>query len=218
MVVDPLLRLRQDLQQPSDAPIMTYTTDMADPQPLRIVVDDEFTGDAWQPTVVRCRRTSSPRTASRDPEGLTAKDVQRPEHTTTDQGGQPRRRATCRCRTLDVGQPARQLVLRRLHPHRGRGRLTDEGAQYTVDHFTVEPRPRSCATRRGAARRSSSGTPSLPPGTDPEIRQIARAQAGAGHAYDQAVALRDWLRTVRVLVQAPATATDDSSRTRSCSS
>src|SRR3954454_21050157 len=59
-VINPFLALRQDLADQSDQPIITFTTTQTAPQPLRIVVDDDFTGDTWQPSRVQIQRTQRP--------------------------------------------------------------------------------------------------------------------------------------------------------------
>ncbi len=211
VVVDPLLRLRQDLQQPSDAPIMTYTTDMADPQPLRMVVEDEFTGDAWQSTVSSVPQDQQPANGVGDPEGLTAKDVQRPEHTTTIKvGSLAESYLPLPYPWTSANPPGNWYYDDSTRTVVGVGSST-KGITYTVDHFTVDATPQELRDAPAAPPDIVDRYTKLPPGTNPEIATIAAQQAGPGTKFDQAVSLRDWLRKFEYSFKAPGDGTNDSS-------
>ncbi|MFB9377674.1 transglutaminaseTgpA domain-containing protein [Kineococcus gynurae] len=48
-VINPILNLKASLGARSDATILTYSTDEANPEPLRIVTADVFDGETWAP-------------------------------------------------------------------------------------------------------------------------------------------------------------------------
>src|SRR4051794_36003501 len=78
-VINPLLELRKDLGDQSNEPILTYRTTQPSPQPLRIVVDDVFTGDKWQPGPGNYKRSQhaqdGPATAPGLGEGIPVEQV-----------------------------------------------------------------------------------------------------------------------------------------------
>src|SRR3954453_1900657 len=78
-VINPLLELRKDLGDQSNEPILTYRTTQPSPQPLRIVVDDVFTGDKWQPGPGNYKRSQhaqdGPATAPGLGEGIPVQQV-----------------------------------------------------------------------------------------------------------------------------------------------
>jgi transglutaminase-like putative cysteine protease len=88
---------------------------------------------------------------------------------------------------------------------------TTRGLQYSVDHYTVQATPDELRAAPPPDPTVLQRYTALPSDLPNEIRRIARVQAGLnGTAYDQAVRLRDWLRTFQYSEQAPGDGTSDS--------
>ena len=210
-VLNPLLRLRQDLGARDDTPLLTYTTTMTSPQPLRVVVDDEFRGDYWQPSTGQVPRGNKVQNGAPLPEGLGAAVPLKEEQTkiTVSTLAQNYLPVPFPWRRIDVQgnwifDAKSQVVL-------GEG-ATQRGLQYTVDHYTVQATPQELREAGEPDPAVLQQYTALPSDLPNEIRRIARAQVGLnGTAYDQAVRLRDWLRTFDYSEQAPGDGTSDSS-------
>ncbi|HVN13685.1 MAG TPA: DUF3488 and transglutaminase-like domain-containing protein [Kineosporiaceae bacterium] len=210
-VVNPLLDLRKDLADQSDTPVITYTTTVADPQPLRIVVDDDFTGDGWQPTQSELPRTQLARLGAPTAPGLEPGVAIQEQRT-----------------SISVG-PLSQSYLPLPYPWRsvdvagnwyydastlnvvGEG-VTAENLRYDVDHYTVQPTEEQLRTATETTSEAILNADlSLPPDLAAQIRPIVNQHTGdAVNDYDKAVNLRDWLRGFSYSTQAPGTGADDS--------
>jgi transglutaminase-like putative cysteine protease len=209
-VLNPLLRLRQDLGARDDTPLLTYTTTMTSPQPLRVVVDDEFRGDYWQPSTGEVPRENKVQNVAPLPEGLDPGTTLKPEQT----------RITVSTLTqnyLPVPFPWRQIDVQgnwifdaKSQVVLGEG-ATSRGLRYTVDHYMVQATPdqlRAAAAPDPAVVQRYTALPSDLPN---EIRRLARVHGGLdGTPYDQAERLRSWLRTFKYSEQAPGDGTSDS--------
>jgi transglutaminase-like putative cysteine protease len=199
-VINPFLDLRKDLADQSDEPIITYRTNVRDPQPMRIVVDDVFTGDTWEPSRGDYLRSQRVQDGLQFAPGLSS---------TT-----PTEQVTTTVTVLGLGQHYLPLP----YPWRkvevaggwyydastlnvvGDG-VTAKDLRYTVEHYLVQPTPQELQL---ASQPSSQVTDDLNlPTIDPRIRQIARQRAGSGTPYEQATRLRNWLRTFAYSTQAP---------------
>src|SRR5918911_819423 len=209
-VLNPLLRLRQDLGARDDTPLLTYTTTMTSPQPLRVVVDDEFRGDLWQPSAGEVPRDNKVQKNAPLPEGLNGDVPLKEERTRVTVSGlaQNYLPVPFPWRKIDVQgnwifDSKSQVVI-------GEG-ATSGGPQYTVDHYTVQATPdqlRAAGDPDPAVLQRYTALPGDLPG---EIRRLATLHGGlTGTAYDKAVRLRDWLRTFQYSEQAPGDGTSDS--------
>ncbi len=191
-VINPFLALRQDLADQSDQPIITFTTTQTAPQPLRIVVDDDFTGDTWQPSRVQIQRTQKPQEGVSLAPGLDA--------------GVPVQRVTTKIkvgslaqRYLPVPYPWRSVnVSGNWYFDASTLNIVGDGStakdlNYTVDHYLVQPTAAQL-DETAAVPDSVKGDLALPR-IDPEIKRIAEQRAGSGTPYEKAVALRNWLRS-----------------------
>src|SRR5919199_850931 len=209
-VLNPLLRLRDDLGARDDRPLLTYTTTMSSPQPLRVVVDDEFRGDLWQPSTGEGPRDNKVQNGAPLPEGLDADVPLKQERTrvTVSSLAQNYLPVPFPWRKIDVQgnwifDSKSEVVL-------GEG-ATSRGLQYTVDHYTVQATPdqlRAAGDPDPAVLQRYTALPGDLPG---EIRRLATLHGELnGTAYDKAVRLRDWLRTFQYSEQAPGDGTSDS--------
>jgi transglutaminase-like putative cysteine protease len=209
-VLNPLLRLRQDLGARDDTPLLTYTTTMTSPQPLRVVVDDEFRGDVWQPSAGEVPRDNKVQNSAPRPEGLGPDVPLKQEQTrvTVSSLAQNYLPVPFPWRKIDV--PGNWIFDAKSQVVLGEG-ATSRGLQYTVDHYTVQATPdqlRAAAEPDAAVLQRYTALPGDLPN---EIRRLATLHGGTtGTAYDKAVRLRDWLRTFQYSEQAPGDGTTDS--------
>ncbi len=208
-VLNPLLRLREDLGSRSDTPLLSYTTTQKTPQPLRVVVDDEFRGDLWQPSTGEVPLSNKVTNGAGRPEGLDSSVSAKDETTSVSV-------TSLAQNYLPVPFPwsrvdikgdwiydAKSLVVV------GRNTTTRD-LQYTVEHYTVQPTPDQLRAAPDPDPAVDSKYTDVPSSVPNEIARIAAAQAGNGTAYDQAVSLRDWLRTFTYSEDAPGDGTSDS--------
>jgi transglutaminase-like putative cysteine protease len=209
-VLNPLLRLRQDLGSRDTTPLLTYTTTDPAPQPLRVVVDDEFRGDYWQPSTGEVPRDNKVQNGAPLPEGLDATVPLKAEQT--------RINVTALAQNyLPVPFPWRKIDVQGNWIFDAKSQVvlgegpTTRGLQYSVDHYTVQATPDELRAAPPPDPTVLQRYTALPSDLPNEIRRIARVQAGLnGTAYDQAVRLRDWLRTFQYSEQAPGDGTSDS--------
>jgi transglutaminase-like putative cysteine protease len=193
--VDPILTLRQNLTARSAAPVLTYTTDQANPPLLRLVTDDRFDGETWRSSDGRSStQLSIDNLQLPDPPGLssivTATSHQmRVKVGTLSQG------------YLPVPYPARQVEVSGTWVYApdtldilSRGRST-KGLSYTVTYLDVQPT---------AAQLQQAGSPSadlvdrytqVPNVVAPDVAVLARQLTkSAPTEYDKAVALQQYFR------------------------
>ena len=192
-VVNPILDLRQNLGSRSTAPVIQYTTDGDVPRPLRIVTDDQFTGDLWQPSTGSLNRSQEVQAGLPRPPGLG------PAVRTTSHSTKISVRALAET-YLPLPYPTSRVDIdgRWLWDERtlnvvGEG-VTTQNATYTATYLAVDPTQDQLA---------AAGTPpadvvqrytALPKNLPSSIAQDARTVAGRGTAYDQAVKLQAWFR------------------------
>ncbi|WP_210479653.1 DUF3488 and transglutaminase-like domain-containing protein [Naasia sp. SYSU D00948] len=193
---DPLVRLGETLRRGADVAVLNYESSSSSPVYLRVVTIDDLTGDEWAPT------TSDGDAASRqvrtfpEPEGLTD-DVEREEATTIIRDAYQQRT------WLPLPYPATSvaglegawawegsaLTVQAV----GRTRPVDE---YTVESLVVDPTVEQLRSAPAARTTDFARFLQLPFDMPDEIGDTARSvTAEAGTAYDQAVALQDYLRS-----------------------
>jgi len=194
--VDPLVRLGDQLRRGADVPVLTYTTTATTPVYLRVVTIDDLTGNEWAPTE---SDRDSDRTVTVLPAPVGLEDpVQREEVTTTVDDTYAQRQwlplpyPASGIDGLAAGWRADPASLTVEAP----GRSATAG-EYTVTSLQVEPTEQQL-------RDAGTGVPAgfdryvaLPESTPALIGTTARSivsDAGATTAYDQAVALQDYLR------------------------
>jgi transglutaminase-like putative cysteine protease len=192
--VGPLRGIGQDLRSPEQLPRLEYTTASGEPELLRVLTLEDFSGEEWFPTATDL----DPHLAELGGTALTPVGSG-PEETTgvrlRDWSGRwlPLPWAAVGIDGLEGGGWAwnpRDLTVRG-------DRVPPAGTGYEVR--SVAPRPTADALRAAPA---APDTPelapfrALPDGTPAALREAARAQAGdEGSAFDQALALQEWLRS-----------------------
>lgn len=208
-IVNPLLNLRKDLEDPSDQVVITYTTSAANPQPLRLVVDDLFTGEAWEPSRSDVPHSQTPDSGPRLAPGLRSGVPIQVEHSTIKVGplGQSYLPLPYPWQSVE-NLPARWYYDADTLNVVGDS-VTAQNLQYTVEHYLVEPTPQELA-QAPAPPASLANELSLPASTRGLITPTAQKHAGAGTKYEQARNLRDWLRGFTYTTQAPGDGSTDS--------
>ena len=208
-VINPLLQLRKDLTDQSSRPIITYKTTLANPQPLRIVVDDIYSGDTWEPGRGEYPRSQRPADGPVLAPGISGATTIQPVTTSIKVGSLGQQ-------YLPVPYPWRSVSVQGnwLYDSStlnivGNG-VTSKNLTYTVQHYLVRPTEQQL-NQAPPPPSSVSDDLALPVGLDPRIAQIARQRAGSGTPYEQAVALRTWLRTFSYSTQAPGDGKNDGS-------
>ncbi len=214
--INPLLDLRDDLGERGDAVVLTYATDLARPQPLRIVTVDSFTGDVWEPGRVE-DATGVADGRDMPVAGGTAPGTPVTEHVTTItiEG--------LRQQWLPLPYPATSVAVEgaeagdwlvdpdSLNVIAAGDRRTDEGQRYEVRHQQVAPEDAQLATAQ-AARPDVVERFGRPPEGLPEVVATTAREvvAGATTPYEQALALQDWFRSdggFRYTLDAPSAQT-----------
>jgi transglutaminase-like putative cysteine protease len=199
-VINPILNLGDDLRQDSEVDIFEYTTTDKTPGYLRLVSLDEFTGDQWQPRQLTVSRQQDVNEGFPRPTGLRSDVVS--EDVTTEM-----RMVRFDDRWLPLPFPAQRVDIDgrwvydvpTWNVFSARGKTGE--ATYTVTSLDVQP------TRE---QLRDAGPPSsldgdelarfleLPDGFPSDIADEARQVVGdADNAYDEALALQQWLRSGR---------------------
>jgi transglutaminase-like putative cysteine protease len=193
--VNPILDLRKDLASPDDTPLLTYTTDVKNPSPLRIVTSDVFDGKTWAPGTQPIPRSQKARSGLPSPPGLSS-DVATTTHTTTIQVG---RRLSETYLPLPYPSTSIQVPGEWLYDADtlnviGDG-ITTRGLTYTARHLEVEPTAAQLAGAGAPPPGLSAKYENLPNDLSPEIEQIAKSVARSGTNYEKAVRLQRWFRS-----------------------
>ncbi|GEO96759.1 transglutaminase family protein [Kocuria turfanensis] len=201
--VGPLRAVGQDLRSAEQRPRLEYSTSTGEPELLRVLVLDDFTGAEWFPDSTGLEPgldalgadTSGPGAAERSA-AVQLRDWS--------ERWLPLPWAPVGVTGLDEGDWAVSPQHRTVHADR----VPPEGTAYEARAVTAEP---TSAQLRGApaAPRTPELAPflGLPEDTPAAVREAARERAGdAPTAFDQALALQEWLRSeeFRYDVDAPA--------------
>jgi transglutaminase-like putative cysteine protease len=192
--LNPILRLKENLQSGDDTPLIQYTTDVASPSPLRIVTADVYDGTTWAP-----RRTSIP------PDNNVKRGLPPPPGLDTDVTATEQRTQIAvdnLAQTyLPLPYPAQSVDVRGTWLYDsstlnvvGSG-ITTRELSYNVRHLDVRP---------SAAQLDDAGEPptslstfeNIPRNLPPSIRQTAQnVTREADTDYARAVLLQRWFRT-----------------------
>ncbi len=193
-VVNPILTLRQNLVSPADTEVITYTTTVENPAPLRIASDEEFDGRSWAPKTGRILRDQRVQDGLPSPPGLS--------------GAVPRTMATTNIAVgalsqtyLPVPYPATKVQIDGDWLYEtgslnivGDGQRS-ENTRYTVEHLALDPTVEQLQNAPAAPNSVMTDYTKLPNGLSPLIEQTARARGGDGSNYERALALQDYLRS-----------------------
>ncbi|MDQ1288948.1 MAG: hypothetical protein QG622_2514 [Actinomycetota bacterium] len=193
-VINPILRIGEDLKQRDDAVVIRYRTPLDAPEPLRIVSDDAFDGTKWEPSKGKISRSNRVQNGLPPPPGLGDAIEREPLRT--------------EIVTLALNQtylplpyPATKVSIegpwlfddRTLNVVGDHIRTRD--LSYSVDHLAVHPTVQQLKDAPPAPGEVVDLYGKLPPNTPREIGARARAVAGNGGDYDRAIALQQWFRT-----------------------
>ena len=210
-VLNPLLRLRQDLADRSGAVLMTYTTTSKVPQPLRVVVDDDFRQDTWQPTSGQVPRDNKVQNGAGRPQGLGADVPTQGATTTISVRGLAQNNLPLPVPWKQIQVQGSWLFDADSQVVVGEG-VTTQNLTYTVDHYQVLATPEQLRSAPAPDPEIVKRYTPLPDGLSSEVLRLAAAHSDqGGNDYDKAVQLRDWLRTFTYSEQFPGDGTYDSS-------
>lgn len=193
--INPILDMRRDLNDASDTELLRYTTTVSDPDPLRIVTDDEYDGTTWEPSDKTISRSNTIDQGLPSAPGLTSQ-VETEDATSTIQIYQLRETylplpyPTTSISGLDgewLYDPDTLNVI---------GNDTDTtDAQYTVDFLDVSPTAQQLADAGDPPDDIVDTYTALPDDMPAVIEKTARRVAGSGTNYEKAVRLQEWFRT-----------------------
>ena len=189
-VVNPIQSLSQDLNSPSDAPVLTYRTAERQPGPLRLGTVDVFDGQTWAPTYGRISRRNDVGDGLPRPPGLGPDVTTRTVTTefTID---------TLQQNWLTVPYPASRVQidgewLYDPATFNITGPGSRPGQQYSVDSLVVE-------ATQGQLRAAPAAGPDFDrwrqlPALPDSVLVKADEVAGTGSDFEKASALQAWLR------------------------
>lgn len=191
--VNPLVSLQNNLNQPDNREVMTYRSNIEDPQSLylRILALDEFNGSEWRSST---RRLTDVPDRLPQPTGL-GRDVSVTEVRTNISASRSYQQTY-----LPLPYPASEVRVggRWRYEPEGRTLVGDDGqttrdARYEVGSLVVEPTADQLAAA-GSPPQELVREYTQVPGSLPKVVAETAEQVteGASNAYEQAVKLQDW--------------------------
>jgi transglutaminase-like putative cysteine protease len=209
--INPILDLRKDLASTSDTKLLTYTTNVQQPAPLRIVTSDVFDGKTWSPSTNPLPRSQKARGDLPSPPGL-GSDVSRTKGQTVISVG-PLNETY-----LPLPYPATNIQVRGDWLYDadtlnviGDG-VTTRSLTYQVTHLDVQPTAEQLAASPPPPPTLAAKYLDLPADLPAQIGDTAREVAQDGSSYQKAVRLQRWFRTgdFKYSLNAPRTRGDAS--------
>lgn len=192
-VINPILRIGEDLKQRNDVVVLRYRTTATAPEPLRIVSDDSFDGTKWEPSKGKIPRSNRVQNGLPAAPGLTDMAPKQPLRTVI--------------RTLDLNQtylplpyPTTKVQIEGpwLFDDRTLNVVGDQvrtrNLQYVADHLAVQPSPEQLRQAPAPSSGMLERYGTLPKNTPNEIFTTANRIAGNGTNYEKAVNLQQWFR------------------------
>ncbi|MFZ0159209.1 MAG: DUF3488 and transglutaminase-like domain-containing protein, partial [Kineosporiaceae bacterium] len=211
-VVNPILTLRRNLSSRSNTPVITYTTTMSAPEPLRIATDDTFDGERWAPSTGPISRKQKVQKGLPAAPGLGREVLTQKHQTKISIGELSETYLPLPYPTTSVEITGTWLYESTSLNVVGDGQGT-ERTSYTAFHLLVEPTPEQLAAAPAAPPDVLATFTRLPARLDPRVHEIAVQVAGEGADYEQALRLQDYLRSTggfRYDDKAAGAGTDDS--------
>lgn len=191
--VNPLVSLQNNLNQPDNREVMTYRSNIEDPQSLylRILALDEFNGSEWRSST---RRLTDVPDRLPQPTGL-GRDVSVTEVRTNISASRSYQQTY-----LPLPYPASEVRVGGRWRYEPEGRTlvgddgqTTRGASYEVGSLVVEPTADQLAAAgpppQELVREYTQVPGSLPKVVADTAEQVTQ---GSSNAYEQAVKLQDW--------------------------
>ncbi|MEV7111855.1 transglutaminase TgpA family protein [Streptomyces anulatus] len=191
--VNPLVSLQNNLNQPDNREVMTYRSNIENPQSLylRILALDEFNGSEWRSST---RRLTDVPDRLPQPTGL-GRDVSVTEVRTNISASRSYQQTY-----LPLPYPASEVRVGGRWRYEPEGRTlvgddgqTTRGAQYEVGSLVIEPTADQLAAAGPPPEelvREYTQVPGSLPGVVAETAE--QVTEGASNAYEQAVKLQDW--------------------------
>ena len=193
--INPILDMRRDLNDPQDTELLEYATSVQDPDPLRIVTDDEYDGKTWKPSNKKIPRTQTIQSGIPPAPGLTGA-ISTTQQTADIQIYQMRQNyLPLPYPTTKVsGLSGEWLFDSETLNVIGNGTNTLQ-AHYSTNFLQVTPTSEQLADASPAPNDIAKKYTQLPKGLPPRILQVAKQEAGNGSHYEQAVRLQNYFRT-----------------------
>lgn len=191
--INPILQLRKDLISGDTTPLITYTTEVDDPEPLRIVTADVYDGKTWAP-----RRAAIPRDQRVDqgplpePPGLTDDVDQTLRETRIKIENLQQSYLPLPYPTREVSVKGRWLYDQTTLNVVGEGVNTKDLA-YRAKHFDIRP-TQDQLSAAGEPPAALSPFRQLPDDLPASIQRTAQDVAKQGTDYEQAARLQRWFR------------------------
>jgi transglutaminase-like putative cysteine protease len=192
-VVNPILNLRADLGSRSNQPVITYKTDVQNPQPLRIVTDDQFNGALWQPSTGSLARSQDVRTGLPSAPGLSPAVPASRHLANITIGALAQTYLPLPYPTTKVDIEGLWLWDARTLNVVGEG-MTTQNLRYAATYLVVAPTPEQLAAAGKAPADVVARYGALPKNLPAVIGRSARTVAGRGTSWEQAVKLQAWFR------------------------
>ncbi|PCG83867.1 transglutaminase [Streptomyces sp. WZ.A104] len=191
--VNPLVSLQNNLNQPENREVMTYRSNIQDPQSLylRILALDEFNGSEWRSST---RRLTDVPNRLPQPTGL-GRDVSVTEVRTNISASRSYQQTY-----LPLPYPASEVRIDGRWRYEPEGRTlvgddgqTTRGAQYEVSSLVVEPTAEQLAAAGPPSQSLSQEYTRVPESLPSVVAETAeKVTEGSANAYEQAVKLQDW--------------------------
>ncbi len=192
-VVNPILNLHANLTSRSSTPVISYTTTVANPEPLRLASDDTFNGKQWTPSTGPLSRRQKVQDGLPGAPGLNSSVSRRDSETRIAVGQLGETYLPLPYPTTRVEITGRWLWEKSSLNVVGDGQKIT-GATYTAFHQTLSPTPEQLRAAPAAPDEIREKYLALPTGLSPEIGRLAAQVAPDGTAYDKALALQGYLR------------------------
>ncbi|MFJ9623623.1 DUF3488 and DUF4129 domain-containing transglutaminase family protein [Streptomyces sp. NPDC101181] len=191
--VNPLVSLQNNLNQPENREVMTYRSNIQDPQSmyLRILSLDEFNGSEWRSST---RRLTDVPDRLPQPNGLSG-DVAVSEIRTNISASRSYQQTY-----LPLPYPASEVRVGGRWRYEPEGRTlvgddgqTTRGARYEVGSLVVEPTAEQLAAAGPPSEQLAAEYTKVPDSLPSVVAETAKKiTEGSGNAYEQAVKLQDW--------------------------
>ncbi|WP_411078602.1 DUF3488 and DUF4129 domain-containing transglutaminase family protein [Streptomyces sp. cmx-18-6] len=191
--VNPLVSLKDNLNQPENREVMTYRTNAEDPQSLylRILSLDEFNGSEWRSST---RRLTDVPSRLPQPTGLD-RGVYVTEIRTNISASRSYQQTY-----LPLPYPASEVAIDGRWRYEAEGRTlvgddgqTTGGAEYEVSSLVVEPTAEQLAAAGPPPQKLREEYTQVPDSLPDVVAETAeKVTEGSANAYERAVKLQDW--------------------------
>ncbi|GLY18586.1 transglutaminase [Kineosporia sp. NBRC 101677] len=190
--INPILDMRRDLNDPVDTQLLQYSTTVLNPEPLRIVTDDQYDGRTWRPSNKDIPRANNINNGMPDAPGLTSGVATTEEESRI-------RIFRLRETYLPLPYPTRQVsgldgewLFDKETLNVIGNEVDTTQAEYTAKFLSVSPTSEQLAGAPEPPKDIVDRYTDLPDDIPQVVEDTAREVAGNGTQYEQAVRLQDY--------------------------